>query len=123
MTIDGLRTNDGFSLIEALIASVILATAILSLVQLLALATISTAAAGRMTDAALLAAQKIEELRASSSFALESSSSDSPRPGFAREWSVSALPSDPDDVALIQVVVRAGGRATYMAALKTRGVP
>ena len=123
MTIGGLRNNDGFSLLEALIASVILATAILSLAQLLILATIATASAGRTTDAALLAEQKIEELRASSSVALEEPSSDSPRPGFAREWSVSALPSDPDHVALIQVVVRAAGRATYMAALKTRGVP
>ena len=56
----------GFFLLEALIAAAILASALLALAQIIALATSATSAAGRMTDAALLAAQKVEQLRAGS---------------------------------------------------------
>src|SRR5438128_2363097 len=120
---DALRNNHGFSLIEALVASSILATGLLSLAQLLAFAASANAAAGRATHATLLAAQKIEELRAASSAALEGDNGDAPAPGFMRQWSVSALPSNPDDIALIQVVVRVSGSETHMVALKTRSLP
>jgi len=106
-----------------MIASAILATALLSLAQLMASAAGATAAAGRTTYAALLASQKIEELRASSLTAIEGSGADSPAPGFMREWSVGALPSDPDNVSLIEVIVRASGAQTRMVALKTRTAP
>ena len=56
--------SGGFSLIEVLVATALLVTAVASLAQLLALATRANAAAGDMTVATVLAAQKVEELRA-----------------------------------------------------------
>ena len=56
--------SDGFSLVEVLVATGLLITSVMSLAQLFVLATRANAAAGEMTEATLLAAQKIEELRA-----------------------------------------------------------
>ena len=115
--------DDGFSLVETLVASSILATALLSLAQLLTLAASANDAAGRLTHATLLAVQKVEDLRASSSTAAEGTGVDSPAAGFNREWSITPLASDPEHVVVIDVVVRARGRATGMVALRTRNIP
>ena len=56
--------SEGFSLVEVLVATGLLMTAIVSLAQLFVLATRANAAAGEMTEATILAAQKVEELRA-----------------------------------------------------------
>jgi Tfp pilus assembly protein PilV len=114
-----LRDPRGFSLLDALIASAILASALLSLAQLIAVAVKTTAAAGRMTDAALLASQKVEELRAGSWSELQSGA-DSPAAGFARSWTVTPLAADPDNVALLEILVRTAGSQTRMVALKTK---
>jgi type IV pilus modification protein PilV len=58
------RREAGFSLIEVLVASVILAVGVLSLGQLFALATTSNSSAKNTAYASVLAEQKIEELRA-----------------------------------------------------------
>jgi Tfp pilus assembly protein PilV len=110
------------SLLETLIASAILATGLLSLAQLLGVATTATAAAGRATHAALLASQKVEELRACPSPPI-GQSADVPAPGYTRDWSVVPLPSDPDHLALIDVVVRVQRTATRMVAVATRPAP
>jgi type II secretory pathway pseudopilin PulG len=61
----GLRLSDsGFSLLEVLIATAMLATAVVSLAGLFAVATRSNLASRGTTYAAILAAQKLEELRA-----------------------------------------------------------
>jgi Tfp pilus assembly protein PilV len=115
-----LRFISGMSLLETLIASAILATGLLSLAQLLGLATTATAAAGRTTHAALLASQKVEELRAFPVLPL-GQDADTPAPGYTREWSVAPLPSVPDHVAIVEVVVRVrGGQTRMVAALPTR---
>jgi len=114
-----LRDPRGFSLLDVLIAAAILASALLSLAQLIAFAVKTTAAAGRMTDAALLASQKVEELRADSWSELQSGT-DSPAAGFIRTWTVTPLAADPDYVALLEVRVRAAGSQTRMVALKTK---
>jgi Tfp pilus assembly protein PilV len=114
-----LRDTGGFSLLEALIAAAILASALLALAQLLAFAVKTTAAAGRMTAAALLAAQKVEELRAGSWGELQPGT-DSPAAGFTRTWTVTPLAADPDHVALVEVLVRAPGGQTWRVALKTK---
>jgi Tfp pilus assembly protein PilV len=111
----------GFSLLEALIAAAILAAALLSLAQLIAFAVTATAAAGRMTDAALLSAQKVEELRARSWGELQPGT-DSPGPGITRTWTVTPMAIDPDYIALLEVLVRAPGSQTRMVAL-TRKPP
>ncbi len=125
MTVPGdrLRDNRGFSLIETLVACAILASALLSLAQLLVLAASANDAAGRMTRATLFAAQKVEDLRASSATALEGGGADSPGAGFTREWSVTPLPSDPDHEVVMEVVVSARGSATRLLALQRRNVP
>ena len=119
MRLLALSDTRGFSLLEALIASAILAAALLSLAQLIAFAVRTTAAAGRMTDAALLAAQKLEELRAGSWGELQPGT-DSPATGFARTWTVTPMGADPDHVAVLEVLVRAPGGQTRMIALKTK---
>ena len=54
----------GFSLVEVLLASGILATALITLAQLFAIATTSNVSAKSTTFATVLAEQKMEELRA-----------------------------------------------------------
>ena len=119
MPVRALRDTRGFSLLDALIAAAILASALLSLAQLTAFAVKTTAAAGRMTDAALLASQKVEQLRAGSWSELQSGT-DSPRAGFTRAWTITPLGADPDYAAVLEVLVRAPGGQTRMVALKTR---
>jgi Tfp pilus assembly protein PilV len=114
-----LRDTRGFSLLEALIAAAILATALLSLAQLIAFAVRTTAAAGRMTDAALLAAQKVEELRADSWAELQPGT-DLPAAGFTRSWTVTPRGADPDSVMVLEVLVRAPGAQARMVALKRK---
>jgi Tfp pilus assembly protein PilV len=117
-----LRDTRGFSLLEVLGAAAIMATALLSLAQLIAAATKATANAGRITHATLFATQKIEELRAASWSELQSGS-DSPAPGFIRTWSVEPLGVDPDYLALVDVHVKAIGGEARIAAIKTKDDP
>jgi Tfp pilus assembly protein PilV len=114
-----LHDTRGFSLLDALIAAAILASALLSLAQVIAFAIKTTAAAGRMTDAALLVSQKIEELRAASWGELQSGT-DSPAAGYTRVWTIMPLAADPDNVVVLEVLVRAPGGQTRMVALKTK---
>jgi Tfp pilus assembly protein PilV len=107
------------SLLETFIAAAILASGLLSLAQLLGVATTATAAAGRATHAALLASQKIEELRALAVVPLEQDD-DTPAPGYARAWSVAPVPSAPDDMAIVEVVVRVRGGDTRLVAAVLR---
>lgn len=122
MPLRPLRDARGFSLLEVLIAAAIMASALLALAQLIAFATRETASAGRMTDAALLAAQKVEQLRAGSWSELQPGS-DSPALGFTRMWSVTPLVTDPDYVAVVEVVVRTRGGETRTVAVKRRQDP
>ena len=119
MRLRALTDTRGFSLLEALIAAAILASALLSLAQLIAFAVRTTAAAGRTTDAALLAAQKVEELRAGSWSELQPGT-DSPAAGFMRTWTVTPMAADPDYLVLLDVIVRAPGGQARMIALKTK---
>src|SRR2546423_15347124 len=55
--------NAGFSLLEVLVATALLATALVSLAQLFAMSTRSNIGSRNTTYAAVLAQQKLEELR------------------------------------------------------------
>ena len=57
------KSSRGFSLIEVMVASAILGCAVLSIAQLVAAATGSTAGARGVSEATLLAWQKIDQLR------------------------------------------------------------
>jgi type II secretory pathway pseudopilin PulG len=58
------RTEAGFSIVEVLVATGLLATALIALAQLFAIATSTNAAARNSTITMMLAEQKIEQLRA-----------------------------------------------------------
>ena len=58
-----LSRNNGFSLLEVMVATAMLATALVSLAQLFALSTRSNIGSRNTTYAAVLAQQKLEELR------------------------------------------------------------
>ena len=58
------RREGGFTLIEVLIAIVILSVGLLSLAQMMVLATRSNTLSGRMTSSAALAREQLERLKA-----------------------------------------------------------
>ena len=58
------RRDGGFTLIEVLIAIVILSVGLLSLAQMMVLATRSNTLSGRMTSSAALAREQLERLKA-----------------------------------------------------------
>jgi prepilin-type N-terminal cleavage/methylation domain-containing protein len=58
-----LDSSRGFSLVEVMVASAILACAVLSVAQVMAVATSSTAGARGVSEATMLAWQKVDELR------------------------------------------------------------
>lgn len=58
------KSRDGFSLVEVMIAIVILTVGLLSLAQMMVVATNANAVAGRMTASAALAKQQLELLKA-----------------------------------------------------------
>jgi Tfp pilus assembly protein PilV len=118
---DLLRDEHGFSLLETLVTSTILTAGLLSLAQLLAMAVTANASAGMATYAALLAAQKIEDLRAEPWESLERHTGEfadyldragttlegaAENAAFTRRWSVEPLPGDPANTVVIQVIVR-----------------
>ena len=123
MHVEHVSGNDGFALVDALIASVILSVAIASLAQLIVGAAAANAAAGRATIAALLAADKLEELRAASPSATGGATEDMPRPGFTREWFISDPSSHPHRISVIQVLVRTSGNEIRMVAVGPRPAP
>lgn len=120
MDICSLQDDDGFSLVEALIAAAVLGTAVVSLAQLLVFTATATTAAGRTTRAALLASEKLEELHASSADVVGIIGTDMPEPGFTREWTAVALPADPVNLALVEAWVRTAGAETRMRAVQPR---
>src|SRR3954465_5291659 len=64
MTLHGARTgHSGFSLLETLVATALLGSSVAALAHLLAVSIINTNAARQTTFAAILAADKIEDLR------------------------------------------------------------
>jgi Tfp pilus assembly protein PilV len=70
------RSQEGFTLIEACVATLILIVGIVGISNLSVVAIMDNSAAHRATTAAFLAAQKLEELKATPYEALTDSSSD-----------------------------------------------
>jgi len=132
-----LRAERGFSLLEVLVASTILTVALLSLAQLLALATAANASAGRATYAAVLAAEQLEDFRALTWESLQRQAGESvdyldrsgkPLEGAApaayrRRRLIDPLPADPDNVVVIQVIVNGRGEVARITTVRTRTAP
>lgn len=138
MCAEFIRDSRGFTLLEVLIASSILVVGIVSLAQLLAMEVAANGDAGQMTFATLVAAQKIEDLRAATWESLSGSAGDfvdypdragtstaraaSPA-GFTRRWSISPWSADPNNTLVIQVVVRTSRGEVGIVDVRTRATP
>jgi prepilin-type N-terminal cleavage/methylation domain-containing protein len=137
------RTDrNGFSLLEVLVATTILTVAVTSLAQVIAVATRANATARMSALAALLAAQKLEQLRTLMwSFDAAGASTgeivaggaldrdvygyvdrldaggrtvlDASTAAFVRRWSIAPLPAHPDTLVLQVLVSSAAGRLAY----------
>ena len=136
MGAESIRGERGFSLLELLVASTILAVGLLSLAQLLTLATTANAAAGRATYAAVLAAEKLEDLRALTweSLRRESGESvdyldrsgrplDSTAAAYTRRWRIDPLPADPGNALVIEVIVNSRREDARIVAVRTKRAP
>ena len=116
----GPTATSGFSLVEVLVATGLLVTAIASIAHLFALATRANLDAGDVTWATVLAAQKIEELRAepfperlvdqsveyldSRGDTLDAGASAGGR-AYTRRWWIEPFSAAPDNTIAITVVV------------------
>lgn len=110
----------GCSLIEVLIATTLLAIGVASLTQLFMLAIGSNLASTHRTRAAMLAAQKIEELR-SVGWGSELRSGADGVGEYTRHWSVDPLPGNPDMAVIVDVVVRWNrSRVGHLATIRSR---
>jgi competence protein ComGC len=132
-----LRSERGFSLVEILIASTILIVALLSLAQLLSLATAANGAAGRATFSAVFAAEKLEELHTLTWESVRRQAGESvdylDRSGrpvgnraaamYGRRWLIDPLPVDPDNSLVIQVIVSGRREEARIAGVRTRKAP
>jgi hypothetical protein len=122
-----LSTSDsGFSLAEALVALAILAGALLSLARTFTAAASVVTTARHITNGSILGAQKLEELRAvaaglppgpriSSGIELIDRTgiavpevTASAQVTYTRQWWIEPLPSDPEQVSVIRVIVTPG---------------
>ena len=136
-------SSRGFSLIEVMVASAILGCAVLSVAQLVATATSATADARRISEATLLAWQKIDELR-SLAFAFDDAGlavSDpelAPSPAgtlsndtdgyvdrldsqYRRRWAITTAAGNPDLLVLRVRVVALGRENELASAVTLRG--
>lgn len=109
-----LRVSSGVSLVETLVALGVLALGVLSVLQLFTVSGVVLERARLSTISVILAAQKIEELRAAGGVAGVSDGVDfvdaagrvrTGRGLFAREWSTRPLPAAPDRLVLLRVRV------------------
>jgi type IV pilus modification protein PilV len=91
-----LTRSKGFSLIEVMIALVILAVALLALAGLMITTTKNTSFGGHMTEAATFAQDKLEQLRASpwaGIIAGADTAVGATGISYARSWTVAANPT------------------------------
>ena len=102
----GSNGGEGFSLIEVLVATGILAVALSGLAPIFLVAARANVDARHSTYAAVLAAQKIEELRAAP-FPEPTGGElmEDLEPPYQRRWAIEALPGYPLDAVVISVAV------------------
>ena len=120
---DGARGEAGFSLVETMIASLVLTVGLVGLLQLLAVATVMHSDARHATTATLLAQAKIDELmkkNLSTSAAVQEGGSisanvanyfDTPEDGITRRWLVA--PGPVTGTRLLTVKVENKGGRVY----------
>ena len=118
------HSEAGFSLVEAMVASLVLTIGLVGLGQLLAVATVMHSDARQATTSTTLAQQKLDELMKSSTLAASLSSVqlgslasnmapyfDQPADGVTRRWQINDGPVD--DTWILQVKVVNKGSHMY----------
>ena len=113
--------DEGFSLVEVLVATALFVVAAGSLLELFSIALGANVAARYRTEATILAAAKVEELIAIP-WGSETTASDQ-EGGFTRVWMVTALPDHPRTALAIDVrVTHARVEPVRVVAVKVRQV-
>lgn len=110
------RTNDGFTLLEVLIAAAVFAVGLAALIPLVVNQTRGNEDAGARTEAVAFAQEKIEELRALPYAALTAGNDTSPDGVFTRQWvflPVNLLAGDTDAVTGDADLSRVGVTVTW----------
>ncbi len=112
----------GSSLIEALVATLIVSTGVVTMAQLLSIATVTNLAARRSTVAAIAAEQKLEELRTLPFDELQTSPASTLEQNtdgyvdyvgiYTRRWSIEPVSSAPGSSLVIQVLVTTANEAS-----------
>jgi hypothetical protein len=114
-----------FSLVETLIANGVVVAVVLGVAQLFAVTTETNRRAALQTWMAICATQKMEELRTIGAESgagvehLDAQGAIVPAAAglFEREWSVGPLPSNPERLVIIDVVVRSTSRRLEQRAI------
>jgi uncharacterized protein (TIGR02598 family) len=130
------RTADGFTLVEVMVATSVLTVGVVALVQLALLAQAAGRAAARVTVAAVLAQDKMEQLRAQEWPEASAGCCDyfdahggllaggtSPPVGtaFTRRWAIDAMPVFPEAARVLRVwVAPATGAAAPVRLVSVR---
>ena len=113
------RSEAGFSLVEAMVASLVLTIGLVGMAQLLAVATVMHSDARQATTDTVLAQAKIDELMKSDSLSLSSVQLgsiasnmapyfDQPATGVTRRWQINDGPVDNTWVLQVKVENKAG---------------
>jgi prepilin-type N-terminal cleavage/methylation domain-containing protein len=135
------RSDRGFTLVEVLVATVLLSTAVVAMAALFGLAGLSIRNARRQSVATLMAAGKLAELRVMDEVAAVSpedalvrdvdgfvdyldaggrwvagGSQPPPEAVYVRRWSVQPLSEDPVDTHVVQVLVTSVTQARQASA-------
>jgi hypothetical protein len=118
------RSCAGVSLVETMVAVAILAVAVLSLARLFTVSAAVLDRASRASTSAILASQKIEELRSrAAALVIPGEGSEhvdargaivagaSSGAGYTRRWRLRALAADPDRLRVVDVRVTPGARS------------
>jgi Tfp pilus assembly protein PilV len=122
MGVNAVIQERGSSLVEALVATLLVSTGVVTMVQLLSIAAVTNLAARRSTVAAIVAEQKLEELRTLPFEYLQTSPSSTLEQNtagyvdyvgiYTRRWSIEPVSSTPGTSLVIQVLVTTGNEAS-----------
>ena len=121
-----MKTERGFSLLEAAVATAIVSGALITLARVVLMSGAANAAARSITTATILATEKMEQLWRSPFSSDAIAGDDRPLNGeYVRRWSAEPLPLRPDDAAVIRVAVthRSGRGDARLVTVRVRKAP